>query len=281
MTAIEAAAGLFAERELAVEAHYRVQRFFLRLDRRTDFRLADAPWRSVMARLGVELTQRLKLRAFHAERGRGVAFAAPKPAVLAAAREVSAVCVGCAEELAGHPWRLISFAFELFVTGRVAVAHRDRGLQQELCTHGAPNGWSYFLFAELAILCLEGGIDAPFWDEALPAMVCTSELLCRHPAEPPAEGITSEERGKLYGYRDGRARPMADVLLAREVYDRALLPLAAPDRRRRLCDCLGLIAASARFHNLASVWWTPGTIHPLTDGAPIAKALLDARSARD
>ena len=280
MTVAEHAADLFAERELAVEAHYRVQRFFLRLDWRTDFERADPEWRAVMQRLALELTQRVRLRAFHAERGRGVLFRAPKPAVLQAARAVSAVFLGCAEELAGHPWRLAPFAFELFVAGRVAVTHRDPALQKRLCTHGAPNSWSYFLIAELALLCLENGLDAAFWDEAVEALVRTSELMGRHPALPPADGMTSDERGVLYGYRDGRALPMADVELVRAAYARALLPLGASERLQRLRDGFGLVAAGARFHNLASVWWTPGATYPLSAGEPIAKALLDARAAR-
>jgi hypothetical protein len=274
------AAGLFAERELAIDAHARVQRFFLRLDRTTDFELASAAWRATMTTLGAELARRIKYRAFHAERGCGVAFDAPRAGVLQAAREVSAVFLACGAELEGHPWRLLPFAFELFVAGRVAVAHADPLLQERLVTHGAPNSWTYFMLAELAVLCLEGDVDAAFWEEAFEALVRTSELMSRNPAEPPAEEMTSEARGELYGYRDGRSLRMADVALARAAYRGALSALGAAERRRRLCDTLGLIAAATRFHSFTSVWWTPGATHPLAEREPIAKAVLDARAAQ-
>jgi hypothetical protein len=275
----QGAADVFAERELAIDAHYRVARFFLALDRGTDVVLADPAWRATMARAGAELELRLKLRAYHAEHGRGVTFHAPRPEVVPALGAISAVFQKSATELAGHPWRLLPYAFELFVAGRLAVAHVDPALQALLYSHGAPNSWNYFLFAELAAACLESGIDAGFWEEALVALVGSAELLSRNPAQPPAPEMTSDERAALYGYRDGRALRMEDVHLARQAYavaSGAYPP--GPERRRCLCDSFGALIAGLGYHNFSSVYWTPGDTHPLTYPAPLAKSALDARA---
>jgi hypothetical protein len=76
--------------------------------------------------------------------------------------------------------------FERFANGEL----RDPAVYPAF---GEPNGGAFFLFAEFAFLCVERGIDADPWKQALRTFVKTQEIFMhvyreRAPLTPPAVG---------------------------------------------------------------------------------------------
>jgi hypothetical protein len=265
--AAAAMARLFDERELCIDAHHRIQRFFLALDRRTDPHTAAADLRQPMKRLMRVLDARQAYRVYFASRAQpeGIDLFLPSEADLAIARLVSAIFRESACALEGHPWRLAPLAFELFVSGRLVTAHPEADLQAKLCMHGAPDGWNFFLFTELAFVCAEAGIDRDFWDPLLPTLVGASDLLARSGRGELKPRQPSEVSSARLAQWDGRVLPMTAVEDMRHRCAARLQGRAGLDRIRRLGDLFAHALGAAGFMRYSSVFAAPGTRRALLE----------------
>src|SRR5687767_11874367 len=173
LTALE----LFALRREALENDRRVRLFFLELDERTTPPQADAAFLQQLLRVTYALFQRIEVRAHYGTRDLVPDF---RPEVAAAARlgaplaTLSALFAELIERHLDGSDERVDWAFEQFTVGACASFHLDPLKHLAIQACGAPNGSEFFKFAELALLCVEQGIEPRLWLRLLPTLVrCT------------------------------------------------------------------------------------------------------------
>lgn len=77
--------------------------------------------------------------------------------------------------LGGGVAELAAWAFDLFSTNSLAVAHRDYDTHRLIAGHGAPDGIQFLFFTELAFTCIAEKVDDADWKLLLPTLVRATE----------------------------------------------------------------------------------------------------------
>lgn len=127
-------------------------------------------------------------------------------------------------EVSGFEW-----AYELFVSGHLAIAHPIPATHWKVMHHGAPDGTSFLLFAELASLCIQLGIEEAFWRERFPHLVRAAVLFHAHPASDAAMnqalGVDGAAPLDVHAFHDGKTVPMRVVFELRHRHRERLAAL--------------------------------------------------------
>ncbi|QDU84279.1 hypothetical protein Pla163_13860 [Planctomycetes bacterium Pla163] len=138
------------------------------------------------------------------------------------------------------------WAYELFVSGRLAVAHPHEFVHRVVMARGAPDGTPFLLFAELASLCLDLGTDDTFWMPRFEHLVRAAILFHAHPATDAAVvqelGHPEADPMDLYAFYDGKHIAMRTVFELRRTHGEVLDALAPDERRKLLEDAFTWIA---------------------------------------
>jgi hypothetical protein len=130
------------------------------------------------------------------------------------------------------------WAYELFVSGRLAAAHPKSSDHWRIMHHGAPDGVPFVLFAKLASTAITLDARADFWGDRLPALVRAAVLFQAHPAsaaesaeERLAPGATSDDQ---YAFFDGKTIPLRVVFELRKRHQQHLAGKSAEVQRDQL-----------------------------------------------
>jgi hypothetical protein len=166
-------AGIFAERERAIERDRRIRLAFLEHDRDTNPALDQVKWDQQMEALNVLLGTRIRVYASCGKLGKWPAHGALGPSLLAKTQKVSDSIRQTFQALidADPAVDLFDWAFEFFATGAVVTRHNDLDWQDKLLRHGAPNSTNFLRYPMLAIVCIESDVDAAFWRQHLRTLV--------------------------------------------------------------------------------------------------------------
>jgi hypothetical protein len=198
---------LFEVRRQALEAETRVRRFFLELDERIRGLSVAEELRLQIERVTYVLFQRIEMRAQFGREGRVPDFqleSVPSSGSLlrASLRPISKVFAELVDaHLQGE--QMTDWAFEQFAVCACSAYHHDPRKHRLLQSCGAPDGAEFFKFAELALICLEHGVDRRLWSRLLPTLVRSSHLFAEL-AEEPAAGEARMTGANNYAFQQGR-----------------------------------------------------------------------------
>jgi hypothetical protein len=207
----------YRHRREVQEKDERARRFFLALDLATLGPDLDEEWRTLVADLNEYLTWRVEVRA--SVGGTDVPVWESSERMTQRLRVMSSFLRGL---MAVHLDESVApgvteWAFVRFATDSLAVTHWDEEKHDLLLSHGAPDSELFFNFAELALACLDDGIDAPHWERSLPALARAAHVYAEHGAEKNGDGRY------VYAYREDRRFPLARI---REIDEHYQLPAA-------------------------------------------------------
>jgi hypothetical protein len=105
----------------------------------------------------------------------------------------------------------LGHAFRLFASGRLRLDRRGEIPDRLVLTDGAPDGPGVFLWAEVALLALEFGIEAEVWLDLLPWLLQAEEIYVQAYGGAPSGPIDAGELGRRH--RIGvPPRPSAEVM---------------------------------------------------------------------
>lgn len=233
---------LFLERERALALQLRAQRFFLALEMRVTPELNRDISRTGREALQGHLWRRASLRAALSRSvGEGsvgsVPVFDPSPTTVQdPLRAYERVLRGVIVEHYGPDpvAEGLAWAFEAFVAGRIATVHPNPDWNERLVCHGAPNSANYFLFAELAFLCVEADVAADFWNRLLGVLVASAHILAFH------DESVGESGAPRFAHREGRALRVRVIDEVRRAYAE-LNALEPEERLARLEDSFGLL----------------------------------------
>lgn len=243
---------VFAWRREAIADRAAAETFFLQLDLATTPALIDAELRTAIGELGYHLAARVRDRRATAQTNHVPVFARIDSDDLFGERaqleEVSRLMRRLIEDhLSSRRPDLLEWAFEMFATDLLQVAHDRRVPHGLLQAHGAPNGIFYFQFAELGLFCIENEVDATFWRKHLPAFVRTAHVFAENaPERSVPQGASpypiAEEN---YAYVPGRWYPRRRLEDLRARYANGLRGRFPVQAQRYLEDRLTWIVGHA------------------------------------
>lgn len=134
------------------------------------------------------------------------------------------------------------WAYELFASGRLAVAHPLEFTHNTIMHHGAPDGTPFLLFAELASMCMQIDYRPDFWRERFPHLVRAVVLFTAHPATDVATiqelGMPGADPEDLYAFYDGKNVAMRTVFELRRRHELALSGTSGGETIELLEDAL-------------------------------------------
>jgi hypothetical protein len=114
------------------------------------------------------------------------------------------------------------WAYELFVAGRLAIAHSDPRVHWRIMHHGAPDGSPFLLFAQLASNAISLGSRADFWRPRIGALIRAAVLFQAFPASDAARSQEYFVDGALpddvYAFFDGKTIPLRVVFELRRTH---------------------------------------------------------------
>lgn len=258
-----------AARFQALEVACAAGRYFAEIDMRSSkpFVPGDLP-QGVLTNGRDKLDDRINARAAYGVAGKSwTAEALTLPTLIGLekfANKTSAMFEKAEQQLADpgggvHP---VEWAFELFVSGRLAVAHPFEFTHNVIMVRGAPDGEAFLLFAELASQCLELGVEVDFWRPRFRHLVRMMILFEAHPATDAAIiqdlGHSQANLKDLYSFYDGKQIAMRTVFDLRRSHAEVLDPLGPADQRALLEDAFTWAAGRIRVAD-GSV---PGAVNP-------------------
>ncbi len=203
---------LYVLRRNALISEASVRMFFLELDEQSDSNMADAAWKEQMRVVSAELFRRIEVRA---RRGcaREVPLFGPEqdPAreqtLIDGLKQVS----GLFERLVTKhlppdkgDTDMVDWAFEQFTSCSAGAYHHDPAVHRQIQTCGVPNGSEFFKFTELALTCLDKGIQPDLWRRLLPSLVRCSHLFVEQQSKVPDPNEARMLGANHFEFQQGR-----------------------------------------------------------------------------
>lgn len=193
---------VYEVRRKALARDERTRQFFFQLDYASASARVPREWGSAMAYVNRKLAQRVRVRAMLGRGGDVPIW--PRGRRLARRLQIASTFVQTlvvAHLYDAEEGDLVHWAFARFALEGLAVSHSDPVLHRLLLSHGAPDGVAFFRFGELALACVENGIDEDFWAEHLVSLAASAHLYAEMAADVDADGR------RFYAYREGRRFP--------------------------------------------------------------------------
>jgi len=265
---------LFGDRRRAAKAFRAAVEFFAALDRRSFFvPPPDRPFEERMQRVQCALLERLDVRihlATLSNGSRGAHFTELKDFDEFGCRDdlprVSELFTRCSRAHLKDDPRLFSWAFEMFVTGRLSTPHWDEETDKKLRFHGSANSGNFLQFPELAFLCIENDVDVDFWTARVHHLVRAAHaFLLRPRPKQEASGLPADSPWswvERYGYYPGISMNVEVLCKLRELHA-SYVRVGAPAWLDRLRIAFGFL-----LKGLDSKHWGLDGILPGVVGEP-------------